>query len=95
LIKNISKFVYLAPVISSFSREQVKLAAELTRQVVNEKPKYVLRDTNSCPFETLVCYEGNEQYLSEAKALPVLREWIIKAYERKEVRGTLEVWIRK
>jgi len=93
--KSISKFIYLAPVISSFSREQVQLAAELTRQVVNESPKYVLRDTNSCSFETLVCYEGNEQYMSEAKALPVLREWIIKSYERKEVKGTLEVWIRK
>lgn len=93
--KSISKFIFLAPVISSFSREQVQLAAELTRQVINETPRYVLRDTNSCQFEFVTCYDGNEQYLSEAKALPVLREWIIKNYEKKEVRGTLEVWIKK
>jgi hypothetical protein len=93
--KSISKFIYLAPVLSSFSREQQQLAADLTKQVIDDSPEYVLRDTNSCPFETLICYEGNEQYLSEARALPVLREWIMENYERKEVRGTLELWARK
>lgn len=90
--KSISQFIFLAPALSAFSRDQERFALKLTEEVRSQKPKYIVRDKNSCPFESQACYEGNEQYLSESKALGSLRNWILDNYKFTKESGSLEVW---
>lgn len=94
-IKNYSQFIYIAPTLSVFSRNQSKLAEQLTLEVQSSNPEVIFRDLNSCAFDLEVCYEGNEQYLSEHKALANLRKWIVEHYVLSEVSGNLELWSRR
>ncbi len=94
-IKNYSQHIYIAPTLSVFSRHQSKLAEQLTLEVQSSNPEVIFRDLNSCAFDLEVCYEGNEQYLSEHKALVNLRKWILKHYVLTEASGNLELWIRR
>lgn len=92
--QSISKYIYLAPALSSFSRNQRGIASELTKEVIDNKPRYILRDLNSCSFELKECYEGNEQYLSENDALGELRSWILQQYSLQTISNNLEVWVK-
>lgn len=94
-IKNLSQFIYIAPALSFFSRNQSELAEQLTLEVQSNRPQVILRDLNSCAFNLEICYEGNEQYLSEQKALADLRQWILNNYVLSEVNGNLELWSRR
>lgn len=94
-IKNYSQYIYIAPTMSVFSRNQSKFAEQLTLEVQSSNPKVIFRDLNSCAFNLEICYEGNEQYLSEHKALTNLRKWILRHYVLTEVSGNLELWRRR
>ena len=90
--RSISRFIFLAPVLSKFSRNQQAMASELTTTVENGKPQIIVRDPSSCPFDSQICYDGDSRYFSENVALNSLRKWIFENYTLKDTVAGVEFW---